>query len=82
VGVTARRYVTPWWSHALSALALLLIVGFVLAPRAVEILRTAGQVGWYAAAAFVGLFLGIYRLFLALKAWRSRSAPAEVSTDV
>jgi hypothetical protein len=82
VGVTARRYVTPWWSHALSALALLLIAGFVLGPRAVEILRTTGHVGWYAAATFVGLFLGIYRLFLALKLWRTRSAPPEAPLDV
>ena len=80
--MSRRRYVTPWWSHALSALALLLIAVLVLGPPAVEILRTKGQVGWYAAGAFVSLFLAIYRLFLALKMWRNRTAPAEASADV
>ena len=80
--VSGRRYVTPWWSHALSALLLLLIVAVVLGPRAVEILRESGQVGWYAVGAFLGLFLGIHRLFLALKGWRNRSTPAEAPLDV
>ena len=79
--MTARRYVTPWWSHALSAVALLLISAFVFAPQAVEIVNTTGGVGWYAAGAFLSLFLALNRALLAIKAWRARSASAEVSRD-
>ena len=76
-----RRYVTPWWSHALSAVALLLIAAFVFAPRAIEIVNATGGVGWYAAGAFLSLFLALNRALLAVKAWRARSASAEVSRD-
>ena len=76
------RYVTPWWSHALSAVALLLIAAFVFAPKAVEIVNTTGAVGWYAAGAFLALFLAVNRALLAWKAWRARSAAPKVSADV
>ena len=77
--MTARRYVTPWWSHALSAVALLLISAFVLAPRAVEIVNTTGGVGWYAAGAFLSLFLALNHALLAVKGWRSRSDATRVT---
>ena len=79
--MTARRYVTPWWSHALSAVALLLICAFVFSPRALHVLDTTGGVGWYAAGAFLSLFLAVNRASLAWRAWRARSARAEVTRD-
>ena len=79
--MTARRYVTPWWSHALSAVALLLIASVILAPRALHILNTTGGVGWYAAGAFLTLFLAVNRASLAWRAWRARHAQTEASPD-
>ena len=79
--MTAGRYVTPWWSHALSAVALLLVASVILAPRALHILNTTGAVGWYAAGAFLTLFLAVNRASLAWRAWRARSTRTEASTD-
>ena len=76
----SKRYVVPWWSHALSAAALLVISVAVFAPRAVELLE-AGRVGWYAAGAFVSLFLGLHRLALARRTWRARKPIAEDTTS-
>ena len=75
------RYVTPWWSHALSAVALLLIAGLIFAPRALENLNANGAIGWYAAGAFVALFLGVTRAVLAFKAWRTRQTSTRASSD-
>jgi hypothetical protein len=71
--MTARRYVTPWWSHALSAAALLLISAFVFAPKAIEIVNTTGGVGWYAAGAFLSLFLAVNRAVLAFRSRRRQA---------
>ena len=77
--MTARRYVTPWWSHALSAVALLLIALLIFGPRALE-LAQAGQVGWHAAGAFVSLFLGVHRAVLAWRGWRARPVATKDSS--
>jgi hypothetical protein len=75
------RYATPWWSHALSAVALALITVFIFGMRAVEIYRETGGVGWYAAGTFLSLFLAVHRAMLALRGWRSRNASGEGAAD-
>ena len=58
---------------------MVIAVGVPARPAAVN---TTGAVGWYAAGAFLSLFLAVNRALLAIKAWRARAASRKVSNDV